>query len=76
MIFRALVQAREHFGTQLMLATHSHEALSAIVEAATERNARQFAVVHLRRDSDDVVHATTIPGPDAKSSLEHGYDLR
>ncbi|MEE9271196.1 MAG: AAA family ATPase [Candidatus Krumholzibacteria bacterium] len=76
MVFRALVQAREHFGTQLMLATHSHEALSAIVEVATERNAEQFAVVHLRRDSDDLVQATTIPGPDAKSSLDHGYDLR
>ncbi len=75
-VSRALVTARKHFGTQLMLATHSHEALSAIVEAATADDPRQFAVVHLRRDSDDLVHATVIPGPDAKSSLEHGYDLR
>ncbi len=75
-VFRALVRARRHFDTQLMLATHSNEALSAIVEAATADDPRQFAVVHLRRDSDDLVHATVIPGPDAKSSLEHGYDLR
>ena len=76
MVFRTLVQFREKVGTQLMLATHSHEALTAIVEAATAHDARQFAVVHLRRDNDDNVHATVIPGPDAKSSLEHGYDLR
>ena len=74
--FRALVKARRHFSAQLMLATHSHEALSAIVEAAAEDDVRQFAVVHLRRDADDNVHATVIPGSEAKSSLEHGYDLR
>jgi hypothetical protein len=75
-VFRALVTGRRRFGTQLMLATHSDEALSALVEAATQDDADQFAVVHLRRDSDDQVHATVIPGPDARSSLEHGYDLR
>jgi len=75
-VFRVLVRLHRHLGTQLMLATHSGEALSAIVEAATEDDAHQFAVVHLRRDPDDRVHATVIPGPDAKSSLEHGYDLR
>jgi energy-coupling factor transporter ATP-binding protein EcfA2 len=75
-VFRALVSARSHFGTQLMLATHSDEALSAIIEAATAHDASQFSVVHLRRDEDDNVQATVISGPDAKSSLEHGYDLR
>jgi energy-coupling factor transporter ATP-binding protein EcfA2 len=74
--FQALFRAREHFGAQLMLATHSFEALSAIVNAATEHNPDQLAVVHLRRDGDDAVHATVIPGVDAKSSIDHGYDLR
>ncbi len=75
-VFRALVKARKHFNTQLMLATHSFEALSAIIDAATTEDPDQFAVIHLRRDEQDVVHATVVPGPDAKSSLEHGYDLR
>lgn len=75
-IFRALVKARRHFGTQLMLATHSHEALTAMVDAGTKENAREFAVVHLRRDAHGAIHATVISGPDAKSSVDHGYDLR
>jgi len=75
-LFRALVNHRKRLGTQVMLATHSHEALTAIVGAASEHDPDEFAVVHLRRDEHDDVRATTIAGRDAKSSIEHGYDLR
>ena len=67
---------RKQVDTQLMLATHSLEALAAIIDAATEHDPDQFAVVHLRRDSENEVHVTVIPGVDAKSSLDHGFDLR
>jgi predicted ATPase len=75
-IFSALVQARKRIGTQLMLATHSDEALTALADAAMEHDPDQFAVVHLRREQDDSIRATVIKGRDAKSMRDHGYDLR
>lgn len=74
--FKYLFAARQRLGPQVVLATHSYEALAACVTAATEGGQDQFAVVHLRRDESDLVHATVIPGRDAKSSLDHGFDLR
>ncbi len=74
--FRKLIETRARLGTQVVLATHSREALTAIVEAATEVDPENFAVVHLRRDDTDEVRATVIPAKDAQASIDLGYDLR
>ncbi len=74
--FKALLAARKQLNTQLMLATHSFEALTAILQAAEEQDVKQLAVVHLRRDDAGVVRATVIRGVDAIASLKQGYDLR
>jgi AAA15 family ATPase/GTPase len=74
--FRSMVLTRKSLGGQLALTTHSFEALAALVNAAAEHDPDHFAVVHLRRDEKDQVRATVIPGKDATSSLDHGYDLR
>lgn len=75
-VFSSLLMARRRFGAQLMLATHSGEALAAIVRAAGEIDPDSYTVVHLRRTPDDTVLANVIAGRDARSSIEHGYDLR
>lgn len=75
-VFSSLLDARRQFGAQLMLATHSGEALGAMVHAAYKFDPDSFAVVHLRRESHDSVLANVIAGKDALSSIEHGYDLR
>ena len=74
--FRGLLTPCKRLGAQLVLTTHSFEALVALVHAATELDPDRFAVVHLRRDDKDQVRATVIPGEKARSAVDHGYDLR
>lgn len=75
-LFKNLFIASRAANVQLMLATHSHEALGAMIEAVPKSELSDLAVVHLRRESDDEVRATVLPGPRARSSYVHGYDLR
>lgn len=75
-VFVRLFEAANRNNTQLFLTSHSAEALRALVDAATETNADDFAVVHLRRERDDAVFAKVFREKDALASLDLGYELR
>jgi predicted ATPase len=75
-IFKHLLMASRQTKTQLVMSTHSAEALRAIAEAAKQVGPGDLAVVHLRRNKDDSVFAKTFRGADAVASLELGYELR
>lgn len=75
-VFAALVRARKRVGAQLMLATHSAEALKSLVKAAMDHDPDNLAVVHLRRETDDSGRATVFSAKDAHRSVELGYELR
>jgi hypothetical protein len=75
-VFRALVEGRKANKAQLALATHSHEALDALVRAAYDLSPDDLAVVHMRRDEQDTVRAHVYGGRDAIASVDLGYELR
>ena len=75
-VFVRLFEVANRNNTQLFMTTHSAEALRALVDAATETNEDDFAVVHLRREKDDATFAKVFRGQDALASLDLGYELR
>ena len=62
--------------TQLMMSTHSAEAIAAFVAAADSVGPNDLAVVHLARREDETVVAKTFRGREAISSVKLGYELR
>jgi AAA15 family ATPase/GTPase len=75
-VFVRLFEVANRNNTQLFLTTHSAEALRALVDAATETDEDDFAVVHLRREKDDAIFAKVFREKDALASLDLGYELR
>ncbi|MBI4719008.1 MAG: AAA family ATPase [Planctomycetes bacterium] len=74
-VFKALISAASEYGTQLVLSTHSAEALEAIGLAAGEAP-EILAVVRLDRGEDGSVEADVLQGADAVNSVRLGYELR
>jgi energy-coupling factor transporter ATP-binding protein EcfA2 len=78
-VFRHLVQGAIQANTQLIMSTHSHEAveaLSAVVQEYVPGQREQIGAIHLRRDEQDAVALTCLTGDDLVSSVELGYELR
>lgn len=75
-VLGALVDCALQDGTQLVLSTHSAEALDAIGKAFEKRNESSLSVVHLERVEEDSVRSSVFQGRDAVSSLRLGYELR
>lgn len=75
-IFSCLISSSLATGTQLMMSTHSAEAIAAFVAAADSVGPNDLAVVHLSRQEDESVVAKTFRGRDAISSVKLGYELR
>ena len=75
-VFKVLIRCASQDRTQLMLTTHSAEALTAISGAVTEADKQAIGVVHLHRDEKDTVRANVFAGADAIASIQLGYELR
>jgi hypothetical protein len=75
-VFNTLVECALHEKTQLLLTTHSAEALEALGLACKGKPKRTLTVVHLNRNQADTVNANVFRGSDAVSSLRLGYELR
>lgn len=75
-IFSCLLSSSLATRTQLMMSTHSGEAIAAFVAAADSVGPDDLAVVHLSRQEDETVVAKTFRGRDAISSVKLGYELR
>jgi hypothetical protein len=75
-IVRMLVDGAVDSQTQLMMSTHSHEAVKALVSAGEERMYDAVGVVHLQREPDGQIVATQFRGKDLAASVDLGYELR
>ncbi len=75
-VFGHLIDNAVSGNTQLMMTTHSNEAVRALAEASREKLFSDVAVVHLRRESSDRVLATTFRGKDLASAVDLGYEIR
>lgn len=73
--YRGLIAEARDTGAQIMMSTHSAEALRALAKAAGESKADDFAVINLER-IDRRVRGTVIREKDAIAALASGYDLR
>lgn len=74
-VFEGILKLRRKTQTQLMMATHSREALQAITVAARNVCSDDLAIVHLRRENG-IVRPTVLRGEEAIASVELGYELR
>jgi hypothetical protein len=77
-IFQTLVQASLETGTQLMMSTHSREAVQALATVAAEFMAPyqgRIGALHVRREGD-VVTPTWFVGEEFISSVQLGYEMR
>ncbi|MEW6249809.1 MAG: AAA family ATPase [Planctomycetota bacterium] len=78
-VFRTLVQRSIETDTQLMMATHSGEAVSALSAVAQEYMPplnQRIGAIHAARAADDAVRLTWFVGEELTSSVELGYEIR
>ncbi len=71
-----LVDAALSTRTQLMMTTHSGEAVRALAAVSKERLYNDVGIVHLRRDPAGGIRSTRYRGDEFVASTELGYELR
>jgi energy-coupling factor transporter ATP-binding protein EcfA2 len=75
-VFEHLIDNAVSGNTQLMITTHSGEAVRALADVSKARLFSNVAILHLRRESSDQVRATTFRGEDLASAVDLGYEIR
>ncbi len=75
-IFDRVIVAAKQMNVQLMMSTHSGEALSAVAKAAAKTAEDDFAVINLVKGSDRAVKAVVVHERDALAALATGHELR
>ncbi|MDO8630712.1 MAG: AAA family ATPase [Phycisphaerales bacterium] len=75
-VFKAIIHCALEDETQLVISTHSAEALAAIGRAAGDHGKNVLGVVHMARGKKDVIEAHVFRGADAVSSIQLGYEMR
>lgn len=75
-LFASLIQFALDDGTQLVISTHSAEALNAIGRACEKVDKEKFSLVHLQQGEQISVESHVFRGTDAISAMRLGYELR
>lgn len=78
-VFRTLVQLCFESGTQLLMSTHSRDAVVALSGVAQEYmppSRSRIGAIHLSRGGENNVRLTWFVGDEFTSSVELGYEVR
>lgn len=75
-VFKAIIHAAKRADVQLIVSTHSDEALEALVEAAEETPDRDVVVVRMYRDEHDAIRGLVLEEQIVRNAVRGAIELR